>query len=107
MANILWGSGRGMHLSVGMSAGKGMLEVMLLYGMQGRGQRNVALLEAALWYSAQVRNLPKVVLGDFNKDLHRVQGLPHLMTPWTNCVQFAEEAPAAVGTTPRQGGRRG
>ena len=79
LASILWGSGRWMHLSVGTSAGKGMLEVMPLYGMQGRGQRNTALLETALHYSAQVGNLPKVVLGDFNEDLDRVQGLPHLM----------------------------
>ena len=52
VAGMPWGSGRWIHVSVGTAGGIGMLEVQLVYGFQGKGAKNAALMDAALQYSA-------------------------------------------------------
>ena len=68
-----------MHVSVGTAGGTGMLEMQLVYGFQGKGVKNAALMDTVLQYSAQVGNLSKVLMGDFNESLDNVWKLPQMM----------------------------
>ena len=64
--------GRWLHVSLGTQNGKGMLELSLCYGMQGRWRDSAALLDAVTEHAVLLGNLPKAVLGNFNEDLSTV-----------------------------------
>ena len=69
-------TGRWLHVSLGTRNGKGILELSLCYGMQGRGRESAALLDAVTEHAVLLGNLPKALLGHFNEDLSTVGRLP-------------------------------
>ena len=76
LLRLLWESGRWTRVSQGTRQGKDMLELQLVYGVQGDAVRNAAFMGKVLEGNAAVGNLPKVLMGDFNVQLGSYRGMP-------------------------------